>query len=193
MKPCSHYVSHCLINDAHSNYGPVFHYKICLLGIVCALKLRAVLYLSIFLGHFIKPVIVINTLGVSEKLLKEPDHLKFGKLRFDHNTTYMLLIFHARHGAFLPQKQREIPESSLLPESCYSIPLWSILAFKKIILLTKNSVILRWNIADKVFPIIHCIRQSHSININSQLHFQILRRDFLKKIIFTFLCTTFYN
>ena len=64
---------------------------------------------------------------------------------------------------------------------------------KKYLFFIKNGVILPRNIADKVFPFIHCVRQSHSVNLNSQLHFQILRLDFLKKIIFTFLCTTFYN
>lgn len=64
---------------------------------------------------------------------------------------------------------------------------------KKNVFFKKNGVILSRNIADKVFPTDHFVRWSHSINFNSQLHFQILRLDFLKKIIFTLLCTTFYN
>ena len=49
---------------------------------------------------------------------------------------------------------------------------------KKITLLFKNTVILRWNHADKVIPIflLHQIFTFHQIN--SQLHFSDLRADF---------------
>ncbi len=45
---------------------------------------------------------------------------------------------------------------------------------------------MRWNHADKVFPIIHCIRQSHSVNYNSQLHFQIFKTRFFERNHFHF-------
>ena len=45
---------------------------------------------------------------------------------------------------------------------------------------------MHWNIADKVFPIIHCVRQSHSGKTNSQLHFQILKIRFFEKNHFHF-------
>ncbi len=79
----------------------------------------------------------------------------------------------------MPQKSLKKKTFLLHLQSLRKIPLTKKFAFSR-----KIAVILPWNPTDKVYPIIRFIRYSYSININSQLHFQILSR-FLKTLFST--------